>query len=123
VNEHDVVARIQVGRRITGMSAILLPYADDGAIDWAAAEAHVSRTVTAGLTPAVNMDTGYVQLLDAADKERVLDMAAAVAGGAFVAGAYAPTAPVPPSTSTRTSRRQPRSPSGAGRRCCSPPTG
>ena len=50
-------------------------------IDWPAVEAHIARTVDAGLTPAVNMDTGYVQLLDAADRERVLDLAAAVTGG------------------------------------------
>ncbi len=34
------------------------------------------------------MDTGYVQLLDDADKHRVLDLAAGVTGGRFVAGAY-----------------------------------
>ena len=34
------------------------------AVDWPAFEAHVARTRGAGLTPAVNMDTGYVQLLD-----------------------------------------------------------
>jgi len=45
------------------------------------------------LTPAVNMDTGYVQLLDAADKLRVLDLAADVTGGDFVAGAYVADAP------------------------------
>ena len=76
------------GRTITGMSAVLLPHTADGAIDWPAVEAHVERTVAAGLTPAVNMDTGYVQLLGDADKERVLDVAAAVTGGSFVAGAY-----------------------------------
>jgi dihydrodipicolinate synthase/N-acetylneuraminate lyase len=34
------------------------------------------------------MDTGYVQLLEPADRRRVLDLAAHVTGGAFVAGAY-----------------------------------
>jgi dihydrodipicolinate synthase/N-acetylneuraminate lyase len=75
------------GRRITGMSAVLVPHSDDGAIDWAATEAHVARTVRAGLVPAVNMDTGYVQLLDDADRVRALDLAAAT-GGDFVAGAF-----------------------------------
>lgn len=56
-------------------------------------EAHVARTARAGLTPAVNMDTGYVQLLSATDKARVLDLAAAIVGGAFVAGAYVPDGP------------------------------
>jgi len=70
------------------MSAVLVPYTADGAIDWGAVEAHVARTHAAGLTPAVNMDTGYVQLLAESEKDRVLDLAAAVTGGAFVAGAY-----------------------------------
>jgi dihydrodipicolinate synthase/N-acetylneuraminate lyase len=70
------------------MSAVLLPFTTEGPIDWPATEAHVARTAAAGLTPAVNMDTGYVQLLADADKRRVLDLAAAVTGGDFVAGAY-----------------------------------
>jgi dihydrodipicolinate synthase/N-acetylneuraminate lyase len=70
------------------MAAVLLPYTADGTIDWPAFEAHVARTVEAGLTPAVNMDTGYVQLLSHADGERVLDVTTEVTGGAFVAGAY-----------------------------------
>jgi dihydrodipicolinate synthase/N-acetylneuraminate lyase len=70
------------------MSAVLVPYTADGAIDWAAVEAHIARTNEAGLTPAVNMDTGYVQLLAEADKLQVLDVAARVTGGRFVAGAF-----------------------------------
>ena len=84
----DIPSRIRPCRTITGMSAVLLPYTTDGAIDWAAVEAHIGRTVDAGLTPAVNMDTGYVQLLAAAERERVLDLAASVAGDGFVAGAF-----------------------------------
>ena len=83
-----VVPPLRPGRAITGMSAVLLPHTAAGEIDWPAVEAHVARTVAAGLTPAVNMDTGYVQLLDAATKERVLDLAADLTGGAFVAGAF-----------------------------------
>ena len=86
--EAHVHTRVRPLRRITGMSAVLLPHTAEGAIDWRAVEAHVARTHDAGLTPAVNMDTGYVQLLDAADRRRVLDLAADVTGGRFVAGAY-----------------------------------
>ncbi|HSP28583.1 MAG TPA: dihydrodipicolinate synthase family protein [Ilumatobacteraceae bacterium] len=75
------------------MSAVLLPFTADGEIDWAATEGHLQRTVEAGLTPAVNMDTGYVQLLDDAKKSAVLDLAASTAGAGFVAGAYVPDAP------------------------------
>jgi dihydrodipicolinate synthase/N-acetylneuraminate lyase len=72
------------------MSDVLLPYTSDGEIEWAAFEAHVVRTSGAGLVPAVNMDTGYVQLLGDEDKTRVLDLAAKVTDGDFVAGAYVP---------------------------------
>jgi hypothetical protein len=75
------------------MSAILLPHDVDGGIDWPAVEAHVDRTVAAGLVPAVNMDTGYVQLLDDADRRRVLDLTAELTGGRFVAGAYVADGP------------------------------
>jgi hypothetical protein len=90
--ESALLARIRPGRTVTGMSAVLLPFTVDGRIDWAATEAHIGRTLAAGLTPAVNMDTGYVQLLDDAEKSDVLDLAVAVAGNRFVAGAYVPDA-------------------------------
>ncbi len=79
---------VQPGRTIVGMSAILLPHLADGEIDWPGFEAHVVRTVGAGLTPAVNMDTGFVQLLDEPTKLEVLDRTAALTGGSFVAGAF-----------------------------------
>jgi dihydrodipicolinate synthase/N-acetylneuraminate lyase len=76
-------------RRITGMSAILLPFQADGAIDWPAFQAHVARTAAAGLTPAVNMDTGYVNLLDPATRRAVLAATRSTLGGTpFVAGAF-----------------------------------
>ena len=80
-------AVVRPGRTITGMSATLLPYTDDGGIDWPGFAAHVERTAAAGLTPAVNMDTGYVQLLDDATKAEVL-ATAALHCDAFVAGAH-----------------------------------
>lgn len=88
ITERGVLARIQPGRTITGMSAVLLPFTPDGEIDWTAAEAHIGRTVDAGLTPAVNMDTGYVQLLTEAQTTEVLDRTASTVGAGFVAGAY-----------------------------------
>ena len=81
------------GRTITGMSAILLPHLDPATVDWASLDAHIVRTHEAGLTPAVNMDTGYVQLIDADTRVRVLDRAAAITGGDFVAGAFAADQP------------------------------
>ncbi len=92
-SERDVQDRVRPGRTITGMSAVLLPFTPGGDIDWSATEAHVARTAAVGLTPAVNMDTGYVQLLSQADQLRVLDLTASVTGGDFVAGAYVPDEP------------------------------
>jgi dihydrodipicolinate synthase/N-acetylneuraminate lyase len=84
------------GRAVTGMSAVLLPFEPDGAIAWDALAEGVERTVSAGLVPAVNMDTGYGPSLDAATRARVLALTAevvagreAVPGWRFVAGAHA----------------------------------
>ncbi|MFZ4816501.1 MAG: dihydrodipicolinate synthase family protein [Phototrophicaceae bacterium] len=85
------VPKIQpiLGRTITGMSAILLPFLEDGRIDWASFEAHIARTAAAGLTPAINMDTGYVNLLDAEARRETLRRTRSVLGnGEFVAGAF-----------------------------------
>ena len=86
---------IQTGRKITGMSAILLPFKNDGAVDWDNFCAHVARTWEAGLTPAVNMDTGYVNLLDAATRREVLRQTrdAVGADGAFVGGSFVSDTP------------------------------
>ena len=75
------------GRTITGMSAILLPHLNPTTVDWASLDAHIARTHEAGLTPAVNMDTGYVQLIDKDSRTKVLDRAEAITSGDFVAGA------------------------------------
>jgi dihydrodipicolinate synthase/N-acetylneuraminate lyase len=89
----DPLRLIRPRRRITGMSAILLPFAG-GSIDWRAFTAHVARTADAGLIPAVNMDTGYVNLLDGATRCDVLEQTASVlTGRPFVAGAFVADSP------------------------------
>ena len=104
LTEAGVLARIRPGRAITGMSAVLLPFTSDGEIDWDATEAHIGRTVDAGLTPAVNMDTGYVQLLTDAQKSEVLDRAASTSPAAGSSpGPTSPTGRATRSTSTATS--------------------
>lgn len=71
------------------MAAVLLPFTASGEIAEDAYAACLQDTVRAGLTPAVNMDTGYVDLLTDSEKERVLRLAQGALGGApFVAGAY-----------------------------------
>jgi dihydrodipicolinate synthase/N-acetylneuraminate lyase len=91
-----VCAQLRPRRRVCGMSAVLLPFEPGGGIDWRGFGAHVARTAEAGLVPAVNMDTGYVQLLDDAQRTRALDVAAVETGGEFVAGAQVNDTPGAP---------------------------
>ncbi|MCP4172561.1 MAG: dihydrodipicolinate synthase family protein, partial [Fuerstiella sp.] len=87
--ESNSVPPVIRNRKITGMSAVLLPYATDGTVDWSAFERHVERTLEAGLIPAVNMDTGYVNLLDDTTKLEVLQRTnRLVSGRMYVAGAF-----------------------------------
>jgi dihydrodipicolinate synthase/N-acetylneuraminate lyase len=93
----EMTPAIQPGRTIVGISAVLLPFTDGGDVDWAGFEAMLARTVQVGITPAVNMDTGYVQLLDDATRARVLEVAAAHSGAeGFVAGAFVADGPGAP---------------------------
>lgn len=85
----DPISMLRPRRRVTGISAVLLPFTDSGDVDWAGFEAHVARTAGAGLTPAVNMDTGYVNLIDHKTQDEVLRRTKAIVGnGPFVAGAF-----------------------------------
>lgn len=80
---------IRPGRSITGISATLLPFTGNGEVDWDAFEAHLARTSEAGLVPAVNMDTGYVNLLAEDTRTRVLERTSRTLGDrSFVAGAF-----------------------------------
>ncbi|MGV3617350.1 MAG: dihydrodipicolinate synthase family protein [Fimbriimonas sp.] len=89
MNLAELHARRIPNRRITGMAAMLLPFTETGAIADDAYAALVQETLDAGLTPAVNMDTGYVNLLTDGEKAHVLGLArAAVGGRPFVAGAF-----------------------------------
>jgi dihydrodipicolinate synthase/N-acetylneuraminate lyase len=88
---------LRPGRTILGISAVLLPFTSDADVDWRGFETLLGDTVAAGLVPAVNMDTGYVQLLDPPTRARVLERAAAAAGpGGFVAGAFVADEPGAP---------------------------
>ncbi len=76
-------------RKITGYSAILLPFHTDGRVDWDAFCAHVARTSAAGLIPAVNMDTGYGNLIDEPTRVEALRLAReTLSGQPFTAGAF-----------------------------------
>ena len=81
--------RIQAGRKIEGISAVLLPFSADGKIDFDSFAENVKRTLNAGLAPAVNMDTGYTNLLTPDERNQVLTATREVcAGKSFVAGAF-----------------------------------
>jgi dihydrodipicolinate synthase/N-acetylneuraminate lyase len=87
----EAFARLRPGRTIHGISAVLLPYTDEGEIDWGAFERHLLRTRRAGLDVAVNMDTGFGDLLAPRERAAVLDATRRTLGAhdSFYAGAYA----------------------------------
>jgi len=77
-------------RRVHGISAVMLPFTTAGSIDWAAFEQHLLRCKDAGLDVAVNMDTGFGDLLSAAERLAVLDATRRLLGQgvSFYAGAF-----------------------------------
>jgi dihydrodipicolinate synthase/N-acetylneuraminate lyase len=90
-----VQARIRP-RPIDGISALLLPYGSDGQPDWTSFVDSLERTAGAGLTPSVNMDTGYVHLLSEEERAEVLRVTAqTLQGRPFVAGAFVERRAVP----------------------------
>jgi len=88
------VTMIRSRRAITGISAMLLPFTETGEVDWRGFTAHLQRTAAAGLIPAVNMDTGYVNLLDETTQLAVLERTQTALGGRpFAAGAFVADGP------------------------------
>jgi len=80
--------RIRPGRKIESNSAVLLPFGHDGKPDYGPFEEHLLRTVRAGITPAVNMDTGFGPQLTPAQRVEVLELTRKTLGTApFIAGA------------------------------------
>lgn len=83
-------SRRVLGRKPQGMAACLLPYESDGAIAREAFEESVRRTTEAGLTCAVNMDTGYANYLSDEERGEVLRRTRQTLGEGprFVAGVF-----------------------------------
>jgi dihydrodipicolinate synthase/N-acetylneuraminate lyase len=76
-------------RAIEGISAVLLPWTPDGKIDFDSYQRGLERTWKCGLTPAINMDTGYANLLSVSQRKEVLAIVEPLAAGRrFVAGAF-----------------------------------
>jgi 4-hydroxy-tetrahydrodipicolinate synthase len=88
-NLKTIRGAIQYGRKVKGIAAALLPYTEQGSIDYVSYERVLRNIKQSGLTCAVNMDTGYVNLLTTQEKREVLRFAADVLTGTpFVAGAF-----------------------------------
>ena len=85
-----ILKRVKPGRTVHGIAAALLPFESDGRIAVDAFQQRLHVTHRAGLTNAVNMDTGYVNYLSPEERKRVLAWAreALGPGTPFVAGAY-----------------------------------
>jgi len=85
-----ILERRKLRRKVEGISAALLPYEADGKVAVAAFQRHLLATQRAGLMNAVNMDTGYVNYLSAAEKREVLGWTQGALGKGvpFVGGAY-----------------------------------
>jgi 4-hydroxy-tetrahydrodipicolinate synthase len=90
MNVDGILQRVQPGRTVHGIAAALLPFESDGPIAVDAFQQCLRRTHQAGLMNAVNMDTGYVNYLNAEERQRVLAWTreALGPGTPFVAGAY-----------------------------------
>src|SRR5499427_3619926 len=86
----DLITRIRPRRRVRGSAAALLPFEEDGRIAVEAFQTHLAATHRAGLTNAVNMDTGYANYLSDTEKGDVLRWTREALGPAasFIAGAY-----------------------------------
>jgi dihydrodipicolinate synthase/N-acetylneuraminate lyase len=86
----EQLERRKLGRKVEGIAAALLPYEVDGRVAVPAFAKHLVATHRAGLMNAVNMDTGYVNYLSAAEKREVLGWTREALGSGvpFVAGAY-----------------------------------
>jgi len=86
----SIVARKKPCRKVQGIAAVLLPFETNGRVAVEALQNHLRATHRAGLMNAMNMDTGYVNLLSETEKLDVLRWAreALGVGVPFVAGAY-----------------------------------
>ena len=90
MNLETLSERRKLRRKVQGIAAALLPFESDGRIAVEAFQRHLLATQRAGLMNAVNMDTGYVNFLNDAEKQSVLRWTreALGTGKPFVAGAY-----------------------------------
>jgi dihydrodipicolinate synthase/N-acetylneuraminate lyase len=86
----DLMERRKLRRKVQGIAAALLPFEKNGNVAVRAFQEHLLATQRAGLMNAVNMDTGYVNYLNEAQKHDVLRWAREALGRdvPFIAGAF-----------------------------------
>ena len=90
MNIKSLVERQILCRKAKGIAAALLPFEQDGKVAVEAFQRHLVDTHRVELMNAVNMDTGYVNYLDDAEKQNALRWTREALGEnvPFVAGAY-----------------------------------
>lgn len=80
---------IEFRRRPEGISAVYLPWKPVGRIDFDSYQRGLERTWACGLIPAINMDTGFANLLKLSERLEILRLVSQLASGrAFIAGAF-----------------------------------
>ncbi|MBM3967486.1 MAG: dihydrodipicolinate synthase family protein [Planctomycetes bacterium] len=83
------IPSIRLRRKIEAISAAYLPWKPVAKVDFESFERVLEGTWGCGITPAINMDTGFANLLSLAQRHEILDFVARQASGrAFVAGAF-----------------------------------
>lgn len=86
----NMFERLRPRRKVEGIAAALLPFNTDGSVAVDSFQQHLRLTQDAGLTNAVNMDTGYIQFLSETEQHQILEWTeeALGTGTQFFAGAY-----------------------------------
>lgn len=88
---------IKPRRKIEGICAVLLPFKSPDEVDWESYEQLIIRVVQYGLTPAINMDTGYVNLIGYDLQDKILRFVShLIKGEKFIAGAFVHDTPGSP---------------------------
>jgi dihydrodipicolinate synthase/N-acetylneuraminate lyase len=88
-NGHYPIPNAQFRRKPQGISAAFLPWKPVGKIDFESFQRGIERTWACGLVPAINMDTGFANLLSLNQRQEILRFVSELAGARpFVAGAF-----------------------------------